>query len=699
MNKFIEELKRRNVIKASLAYLVVAWVLLQVVSTLLEIVDAPEWAIQAFTIILIVGLPIWIIISWIYEITPEGIEKTAKDSGSELVTQATNKRLNVFIIVSLSIAVVVMGLKLSNFFASDSDIQYAIAILPFDNIKVDKDNEWLGESFALDVNTYLSNLNKLQVIDFHSSRIYKDSDKTNMVIGNELGVSFILRGTLRQIKNKVIITVRLYDVISNEAVWSINYEENIEGNILSIQQRVSQKIVDELEIRLTPEEEKSLERYSTENPEAYGFYAQANIIANKRTEANKEKSLETSVELYKKAIELDPDFAEAYAEMAFILRLLPAENKVFENENKIEKIKYLIDKSLEINTNTARAYTTLGAIEGFKNEDWEKAKEFFEKALEIKPNDATNHHYYAFYFSNRANPEYKRALEETIIAQKFNPLSIPINANIIGYLLNNEKIIEAKEFYKNNSQLFPYDEKLKLKKSILSANVKKESLEKKDWTEAINLYHREIEIDTNSSYLYRKMGEAYNEILNDDDNYVKYTKKAYELGMLNFENATTSFYSENGESYYFSLLKSENFNEANNLLKDIYFESLFSNPYKIYFLFYYYYHQENYMKAQKKIDSSQYKLNFEESINYAKQNEVSKVNSILNKDVLKDYEKAIVFAILKERDSMYYYINKEKDIDNILKINGFIEIDPYRKEERYKAFLRKNYLPITHWNK
>jgi hypothetical protein len=75
------------------------------------------------------------------------------------------------------------------------------------------------------------------------------------------------------------------------------------------------------------------------------------------------------------------------------------------------------------------------------------------------------------------------------------------------------------------------------------------------------------------------------------------------------------------------------------------------------------------------------------------------VNSILNKDVLKDYEKAIVFAILKERDSMYYYINKEKDIDNILKINGFIEIDPYRKEERYKAFLRKNYLPITHWNK
>ena len=99
MKKFIEELKRRNVIKASLAYLVVAWILLQVATTLLDIVHSPEWVIQSFTGILIIGLPIWIIISWIYDITPQGIEKTAKDSGSELVTQATNKRLNVFIIV------------------------------------------------------------------------------------------------------------------------------------------------------------------------------------------------------------------------------------------------------------------------------------------------------------------------------------------------------------------------------------------------------------------------------------------------------------------------------------------------------------------------------------------------------------------------------------------------------------------------
>ena len=114
MKKFIEELKRRNVIKSAVAYLVVAWILQQVFTNLLPLVDAPDWILKTITLILIIGLPVWIVISWIYELTPQGIEKTTKDSESDLVAQATNKRLNVFIISSLSIAVIVLALKLSN---------------------------------------------------------------------------------------------------------------------------------------------------------------------------------------------------------------------------------------------------------------------------------------------------------------------------------------------------------------------------------------------------------------------------------------------------------------------------------------------------------------------------------------------------------------------------------------------------------
>ncbi len=93
------------------------------------------------------------------------------------------------------------------------------------------------------------------------------------------------------------------------------------------------------------------------------------------------------------------------------------------------------------------------------------------------------------------------------------------------------------------------------------------------------------------------------------------------------------------------------------------------------------------------------RANFNYPLLYAQQNDIKKVTSILNKNVLNPYEKAIVFAVLKERDSMYHYMNKESEAWNIQIINGFIEVDPYRKEDRYKAFLQKNYLPLTQWNK
>ena len=116
MNNFFEELKRRNVIKSAIAYLVVAWILLQVFTVLLPIVNAADWVLKIVTLILAIGLPIWIVISWVYDITPEGIEKTKEASENQLNKQLTNKRLNAFIIASLSVAVVILTLKVTDVF-------------------------------------------------------------------------------------------------------------------------------------------------------------------------------------------------------------------------------------------------------------------------------------------------------------------------------------------------------------------------------------------------------------------------------------------------------------------------------------------------------------------------------------------------------------------------------------------------------
>ena len=143
MNNFFNELKRRNVIKATIAYLVVSWIIIQVALTVLPTFGAAAWLLQGIIIALVVGLPVWIIVSWIYDITPQGIAKTPKDSEKYIYKELINRRTNAFIIVSLTIAVVVMGLKMSNVFDTGKEGEYSIAVLPFVNMSDDRSEERL----------------------------------------------------------------------------------------------------------------------------------------------------------------------------------------------------------------------------------------------------------------------------------------------------------------------------------------------------------------------------------------------------------------------------------------------------------------------------------------------------------------------------------------------------------------------------
>ena len=155
MKKIIKELRRRNVFKATIAYLVVAWLLLQVASVILPIVEAPEWILKAFVFVLAVGLPIWVVISWIYDFTPQGIEKTPAVTEDQIVTQITDNRLNMFILVGLIIVAIILALNISVF---SSKANNTIAILPFENMVSDEGNEWLSKGVTSDIRSYLSKI-------------------------------------------------------------------------------------------------------------------------------------------------------------------------------------------------------------------------------------------------------------------------------------------------------------------------------------------------------------------------------------------------------------------------------------------------------------------------------------------------------------------------------------------------------------
>ena len=471
---------------------------------------------------------------------------------------------------------------------------------------------------------------------------------------------------------------------NDEHVWSKEYIKSF-NDIFTIQQNVAKQISEYLQISLTPEEEKRIDYKPTDNMEALKLYQKGLLLADNRTL----KGLGSSVEYYQKAIELDPNYAEAYAEIANSYYLMGNYGQI----NR-DKINSFVEKSFAINPNTVRAYT-VKAMLYLTDENWEKAKEYFEKAISLNPNDATAHHHFAFYYKINPNRDIKNYLVQITIAQKLDPLSTPINTEIITALLIHDKVEEAEEHLKKVRFSLTDKYKIGCKQQIINKKCEIISLKNKDWTEAIKFYHKAIEEDPNYSFLYGELAYYYNVVLNDHKSRLKYRRKAYQLDSTKFLTAL---------GLYYSLLKNKNFDEAKNFMETKNFKSILEKNgklYELHVLFIYYYFKEDYKKAHEILNGTlKNELYFDKMTVLAKLGKKNEVYKLLKgHNDMANSRKAFVFTILKERDSMYHYLDRIKRVHIDSKwVNGRSEFDPYRKEERYKEFLRKNYLPITHWN-
>jgi len=317
MSKFFEELKRRNVIKATIAYLVVAWIIIQVAIAVLPTFGAPEWVTQAIIIILAIGLPIWIIISWIYDITPEGIAKTTEAPEKQIFKQIANKRLNVFLIVSLSIAVVVMGLKMSNVFEPSKDGKYSIAVMPFVNVSNDIEQEYFSDGISEEIINMLSQVPGLKVMARTSSFSFKGKNQDVKSIGKQLEVSHILEGSVRKSGNKLRITAQLINIEDGSQMFSEQFDRELK-DIFDIQDEISANILETIKIRLLGDKKEMVFKNYTENIEAYQLYLKGKYFYNQNTREGFLKA----IDYFKQAIALDADYAIAYAGMSYCYHTL-----------------------------------------------------------------------------------------------------------------------------------------------------------------------------------------------------------------------------------------------------------------------------------------------------------------------------------------------------------------------------------------
>src|SRR5436853_76491 len=315
---FFAELKRRNVYKVAVAYAVVAWLLLQAASIFLPAFDAPPWVMKIFIIVIIFGFPVALILSWAFEITPEGIKLESEIEPSKSVTRRTGRKI---VAVTIALAVVAAGLFVYQLVRSKSDTLGApitavianksIAVLPFDNLSRDPDNAYFCEGVQDEILTRLAKVADLKVISRTSTQHFKSTPENLPQIAKQLGVAHILEGSVQKASDQVRVNVQLINALTDAHLWADTYDRKL-TDIFAVESEIAKTIAETLQARLSGSEKSSIVKTPTVNPEAYELYLKGRFFWNKRTAAD----LRKAIEYLNQAISMDPSYALAYAGLA-----------------------------------------------------------------------------------------------------------------------------------------------------------------------------------------------------------------------------------------------------------------------------------------------------------------------------------------------------------------------------------------------
>lgn len=613
-----------------------------------------------------------------YNVTPgeyktRSINLVKKKKGSS--------KIKVFFTIFLVLLLVIIYLGTNTFISKNTPLNNSIAVLPFKDFSP-KNNQWLSDGVSDNILHSLAQMEKMKVISFTSSSTFRNTDKKIPEIAKELGVSYILEGSVKLVNDRIQIITQLINA-NDEHIWSKEYEENAE-DIIKVQNNVAEEIIKQLEITLSPNEEKKLDKYPTQNMEAYNLYLKGHL----ENDSRKFEDIEQNIVFNKQAISLDSSFVEAYEELAMSYYLLSKTgiNLVmkYDGLESRENSRYYAEKAIQINTNANRAWLVKAML--MHHKDWDLSKEYHKKAIALNPNDALAHTMYAEYFLYNPKPNVKKYLDQLIIAQRVNPLSSVLAKNFASALIINNQFEKAEKYLEEHKFLFSEIDFIKLESKLIA-------YKNKDWNQIIPFLNSKIEKDPNNASLYNMLGDAYDGIKNNDSVAVIYHKKAYELDSTNYRIL---------QDYSYLLAESKMSNEFFKIKESANYKSILSKPKQLNQLWFLYYHQEEYHKALEIADrylSSRYTTKV---WTHAQLGDRKKVDSISKKlywgtgqDKYWRTFRAFTHAILKNRDSMYFYLENARFDGTTMLVNSRREFDPYRNEDRFKAVLKANYLPVS----
>jgi TolB-like protein len=383
------ELKRRNVYRAAVAYGVVAWFLTQLTTQVFPFFEIPNSAVRFVVIALAAGFPIAMLLSWLYEFTPQGIIRTedVDPVQARSVQRATGRILNFTIIgvLLLVIAMLIVGRLPFYRQTGESIFQKSIAVLPFENRSEDKANAYFADGIQDEILTRLSKIADLKVISRTSTQHYKSAPENLPEIARQLGVAHILEGSVQKSGDAVRVNVQLIKVANDSHLWAETFDRKL-TDIFSVETEVAKAIADQLQAKVTGREEQVMAAKPTDNPEAYDAYLRG-LAYSLKAQNSPANSLGAQKHL-REAVRLDPKFALSWALLSYVDTLGYIGVTLQPTESLREEARQAAETALTLQPNLGEGLIAKGFYYYAYLKDHPTAVRYFEQARPLLPNSS-----------------------------------------------------------------------------------------------------------------------------------------------------------------------------------------------------------------------------------------------------------------------------------------------------------------------
>ena len=451
---FLKELKRRNVFRVAVAYIIVAWLIAQVLQLTFESFGTPDWVIKTVLVLLAAGLPFSLFLAWAFEVTPEGIKREHEVDRTQSIASNTGKKLDFMIISVLTLSLAyfaydkfVLSTKRETIAVeaaasraliervaaeeAAAKTQQSIAVLPFVNMSDDASNVFFSDGLSEELLNLLAKIPELRVTSRSSAFSYKGKDFKIPDVGRELNVAFVLEGSVRKAGNQVRITAQLIKVDGDIHFWSETYDRSLD-DIFAIQDEIAAAVVEQLKLKLFAD----IPTVQQTDPKAYALFLQARHLSNLLTP----EGWEQANILYQQALAIDPNYANSWSGLSRNYINLTGYN-LLPPEEGIPKALEAANQALAVDPKNAMAYSSLGWIAMTYEDELAVAARHYERAMELEPTNLS-------VIRNSANLVMRLGrLNEAIALGEFAAARDPVNPVAYLNLSNNyimaERLDEA----------------------------------------------------------------------------------------------------------------------------------------------------------------------------------------------------------------------------------------------------------------